>query len=94
MKMRKTVIYARVSSKDQEREGFSIPAQSKLLREYARKTDFEILKEFIDVETAKTAGEKAVWGNAQVSPARPKLPSGDRREDGSALPQFQRLRGA
>ena len=26
------VMYARVSSKDQEREGFSIPAQQKLLR--------------------------------------------------------------
>ena len=30
------VLYARVSSKDQEREGFSIPAQQKLLRQYAR----------------------------------------------------------
>jgi DNA invertase Pin-like site-specific DNA recombinase len=31
--MKKAVIYARVSSKEQEREGFSIPAQLKLLRE-------------------------------------------------------------
>src|SRR5438067_2370438 len=30
------VLYARVSSKDQEREGFSIPAQQLALREYAR----------------------------------------------------------
>ncbi len=29
------VLYARVSSKDQEKEGFSIPAQLRLLREYA-----------------------------------------------------------
>jgi site-specific DNA recombinase len=29
------VIYARVSSKEQEKEGFSIPAQLKLLKEYA-----------------------------------------------------------
>ncbi len=29
------VLYARVSSKDQEREGFSIPAQLDLLRSYA-----------------------------------------------------------
>ena len=28
----KAVIYARVSSKEQEKEGFSIPAQLKLLR--------------------------------------------------------------
>ncbi len=29
------VIYARVSSRQQEEEGFSIPAQLKLLRDYA-----------------------------------------------------------
>src|SRR5260370_743934 len=54
--MKTAVIYARVSSKDQEREGFSIPAQLKLLREYARKNDFHVLNEFVDVETAKIAG--------------------------------------
>ena len=29
------VIYARVSSKEQEKEGYSIPAQIKLLRDHA-----------------------------------------------------------
>ncbi len=52
------VVYARVSSKDQEREGFSIPAQLKLLREYARSRNFKIAQEFVDVETAKTTGRK------------------------------------
>ena len=52
------VVYARVSSKDQEREGYSIPAQLKLLREYAQKNDFAIQQEFVDVETAKMAGRK------------------------------------
>ena len=52
------VIYARVSSKDQEREGYSIPAQLKLLREYALAHDFKIVHEFIDIETAKVAGRK------------------------------------
>src|ERR1700693_1157001 len=56
--MRTAVIYARVSSKDQEREGYSIPAQLKLLREYAQKNDFQIDREFVDVETAKMAGRK------------------------------------
>ena len=51
-----TVLYARVSSKEQEEEGFSIPAQLKLLREYAAKQRFEIVEEFVDVETAKQAG--------------------------------------
>ena len=50
------VVYARVSSKDQEREGFSIPAQQKLLHQYARQQGFRVVREFIDVETAKQAG--------------------------------------
>src|SRR6266850_4128530 len=56
--MREAVIYARVSSKDQEREGYSIPAQLKLLREYAQRNQFTIVREFLDVETAKVAGRK------------------------------------
>jgi DNA invertase Pin-like site-specific DNA recombinase len=53
------VLYARVSSKDQEREGFSIPAQLDLLRSYAAGRQFKIAKEFVDVETAKQAGRAA-----------------------------------
>ena len=56
--MQNAVIYARVSSKDQEREGYSIPAQLKLLREYAQKNDLLVTREFVDVETAKMAGRK------------------------------------
>ena len=40
----KTVIYARVSSREQEREGFSIPAQ------------FNVAGEYVDIETAKQSG--------------------------------------
>ena len=50
------VVYARVSSKDQEKEGFSIPAQMKLLRSYADDHGFRVAHAFIDVETAKKAG--------------------------------------
>ena len=50
------VLYSRVSSKDQEKEGFSIPAQLKLLRGYAETKQFIIVQEFVDVETAKQAG--------------------------------------
>jgi site-specific DNA recombinase len=49
------VIYARVSSKEQEKEGFSIPAQQKLLARYAANQGFDVMREFIDVETAKRA---------------------------------------
>jgi len=50
------VVYARVSSKEQEREGYSIPAQLKLLKEYARVQGFNIVREYVDVETAKQTG--------------------------------------
>jgi len=52
----KAVLYTRVSSKEQEKEGYSIPAQQKLLREYSRKLGLTIAQEFTDVETAKSAG--------------------------------------
>jgi DNA invertase Pin-like site-specific DNA recombinase len=58
MPLKQGVLYARVSSREQEREGYSIPAQLKLLREYAAKHGFRLLREFIDVETAKTTGRK------------------------------------
>jgi site-specific DNA recombinase len=53
---RSAVIYTRVSSRDQEREGFSIPAQQELLRNYAREKGFHVVQEFTDVETAKKVG--------------------------------------
>jgi len=52
----KALAYARVSSKEQEEEGFSIPAQQKLLQSYAANNRFVIVQEYVDVETAKTAG--------------------------------------
>ena len=57
--MTPAIIYARVSSREQEQEGYSIPAQLKLLRNYAEKNEFEVLREFVDVETAKTTGRKS-----------------------------------
>src|SRR5437867_27495 len=53
------VIYARVSSKEQEKEGFSIPAQLKLLREYAAAQALVVAEEYVDVETAKQTGRIA-----------------------------------
>ena len=56
---KQAVIYARVSSKEQEKEGFSIPAQLKLLKEYAAAQGFAIAHEYVDVETAKQTGRVA-----------------------------------
>ena len=49
------VLYARVSSKEQE-QGYSIPAQQDLLRAYASQIPVEIAQEFVDAETAKDTG--------------------------------------
>jgi site-specific DNA recombinase len=53
---RAAVLYARVSSKEQEKEGFSIPAQLKLLRDYAAAQGLAVEQEYVDVETAKQTG--------------------------------------
>lgn len=57
--MRPAIIYTRVSSREQQQEGFSLGAQSRFLRDYAGRHGFEIVKSFEDVETAKTSGRKA-----------------------------------
>jgi site-specific DNA recombinase len=57
--MTKAYSYNRVSSKDQEREGFSIPAQLELLRAYARQNSFQIIREFVEAESAGKEGRKA-----------------------------------
>lgn len=56
--MIKAVLYARVSSDRQEREGFSIPAQIKLLKKYAGEKNIQIVAEFVESETAKKSGRK------------------------------------
>ena len=57
--LKQAVVYVRVSSKEQEKEGFSIPAQQKLLKDYASSNGFAITHEYVDVETAKQAGRAA-----------------------------------
>jgi DNA invertase Pin-like site-specific DNA recombinase len=57
--MRQAVAYARVSSKEQEKEGFSIPSQLKLLRDYVLVEGIQVVEEYVDVETAKQAGRSS-----------------------------------
>ena len=52
----RVVLYARVSSKEQREEGYSIEAQLRLLRDYAEKHAFVVSEEFIDVESASKSG--------------------------------------
>lgn len=56
--MAKCVIYARVSTREQEEEGYSIESQLKLLREYALKNGHEVCREFVEAQSAKAAGRK------------------------------------
>ena len=42
MQNNKCVIYARVSSKEQEETGYSLPAQEKLLKEHSEKKNFKV----------------------------------------------------
>src|SRR5437868_1769467 len=53
------VLYTRVSTKEQEDEGYSIEAQLALLRSYCESRGLTIVKEFTEAETAKTTGREA-----------------------------------
>jgi DNA invertase Pin-like site-specific DNA recombinase len=55
--MTEAVIYTRVSSREQQ-DGYSLDAQSKLLREYAQRNGFHVAQAFEDVQTAKEKGRK------------------------------------
>ncbi len=48
----KAVIYARVSSKEQEESGYSLEAQEKLLKDYANQKGFELVKIYKVTESA------------------------------------------
>ena len=52
----KAIAYGRVSTAEQENEGFSIPAQLDLLNEFAEKNNIELVKIFTEAETAKDVG--------------------------------------
>lgn len=51
------MIYCRVSSKEQA-EGYSLDAQLSYLRDYAARQGLEVLREFVEAETAKAAGRR------------------------------------
>lgn len=67
------MIYARVSSKEQEKEGFSIPAQLKLLKECAAVQGFAVVQENVDVETAKQTGRTAFGEMVAYLKAHPSI---------------------
>ena len=57
----KTVALARVSSKSQEEEGYSLDAQLKLLRQYCSERKLNVIKEFRISETASKNEQRTVF---------------------------------
>ena len=54
----KAVIYVRVSSEEQHREGFSIAAQIDLLKDYAVQNNFKVVRLFEEAQSAKQSGRE------------------------------------
>jgi site-specific DNA recombinase len=54
--MASCVIYARVSTKEQQAEGYSIPAQTKAMRAFCEAQGLAAVAEFIEAESAGKAG--------------------------------------
>ncbi len=57
----KTVLFARVSTREQAEEGYSLPAQEKLLKEYADKKNLKLLKKFSVPESASGKQERRLF---------------------------------
>jgi site-specific DNA recombinase len=69
----RAVSYLRVSSKEQEKEGFSIAAQQALVAGYAANLGMVAAHEFVDVETAKEAGRSQFGAMVALVKAQPDI---------------------
>ena len=61
IRIRESVIYARVSSKEQEETGYSLPSQEKFLGEYAAKKGLSVAKAFSISESASGKRQREVF---------------------------------
>lgn len=57
----KTILFARVSSREQEETGYSLPSQEKLLKGYAEKKSFKIAKRFSISESASGKSQREIF---------------------------------
>lgn len=71
-------LYARVSSKEQAREGYSIEAQQKFLRNYSWGLGWVIEEEYVDVESAKWSSRQQQRKNFKALLERIRLERGRR----------------
>ena len=61
IKNNKCVLYCRVSSREQEDTGYSLPAQEKLLKSYTEKKNFRITKKFSISESASGKKQREIF---------------------------------
>ncbi len=59
--MTTAIIFARVSTKEQAEEGYSLQAQVKLQQEYADKREFDVIKRYIVPESARGQQERKLF---------------------------------
>lgn len=59
----KSVLFARVSSREQEETGYSLPSQEKLLKEYAERRRFEVAKIFSISESASGKSQREIFND-------------------------------
>ena len=55
------ILFCRVSSREQEEAGYSLPSQQKLLTEYALKKDFSVSKTFLVSESASGKSQRQAF---------------------------------
>lgn len=56
--MQNAILWARVSTKEQAEEGYSLDSQVKMLRDYAQKEGLKIIREFVVPESASGKQER------------------------------------
>lgn len=61
-----TILIARVSSKDQEDKGYSLPSQVKLLEDYAARKGLNVVKKFIFPESASGKIERKLFAESET----------------------------
>src|SRR3990167_10248377 len=60
------VMFSRVSTREQAEEGYSLQAQEKLIKEYAEKKDYSVVKVFSVPESARGLQERKLFNELLV----------------------------
>ncbi len=73
--MASCVVYARVSTKEQQAEGYSIPAQLKAIRAFCSEQGLSPTREFVETESAGHAGRTEFGSMCEYLRANPEVRS-------------------